>query len=227
MKLPRPRLVIVDLDGTMIDSAPDIGYATQVMLERLGLPPVDQADVCNWIGNGATMLVKRAMTGGDMHPSQDPEGLDEALAQYIDVYAAHVFDRGVVFPGVFEGLKRLKEEGYVLACVTNKHSRFTRPLMELSGIGQYMDYVGCGDEFERLKPDPLPLLKTAERFNVAPERAVMVGDSINDVEAGRAAGFITVCVSYGYRGEYRVEELGADRVVQSLAEVPELFEEPV
>lgn len=221
--LPRPRLVVVDLDGTMIDSAPDIAYATQVALQRLGLPAVDQADVRKWIGNGAAALVKRAMTG-EMHPAAEPERLEQALAEYFDAYSAHLFERGAVFPGVFEGLRRLKQEGYALACVTNKNSRFTRPLMDVTGLGQYMDFVGSGDDFERHKPDPLPLLKTAEYFDVEPARSVMVGDSINDIEAGRAAGFMSVLVSYGYIGDYRPEDLGADRVVDNLNEVPGLFQ---
>lgn len=223
MKLPQPELIVIDLDGTLIDSAPDLAYALEGMRRRLGLPPLRKEVMSQWIGNGVSLLVKRALTG-EMEPAGEPERFEEAMAVFSEIYAAHLFDRGGIYPGVWEGLEKLKGEGYLLACVTNKHSRFTRPLMERSGLGRYFDYVGCGDEFERQKPDPLPLLKTAERFGVEPAKAVMVGDSINDVRAGRAAGFTVVCVPYGYRGDCSVADLKADGVADTLADLPLLFE---
>lgn len=223
MKLPRPELIVLDLDGTLIDSAPDLAFALEEMLRRLGLSPIRKEVIGQWIGNGVSHLVKRALSGGSA-PAGEPERFEEAMAVFSEIYAARLFDRGEIYPGVREGLEKLKEEGYLLACVTNKHSRFTRPLMERSGLGRYLDYVGCGDDFERQKPDPLPLLKTAERFGVEPAKAVMVGDSVNDVRAGRAAGFTVVCVPYGYRGDRSVADLKADEVADTLADLPALFE---
>jgi phosphoglycolate phosphatase len=217
-----PELIAFDLDGTLVDSSPDLADAVDAMLGRLGLPPAGEPRVKRWIGNGVDMLVKRALTG-EPWPQDNPPRFDEALTMFMDLYEANVCNRSRLFPGVAEGLKQLKAAGFRLACVTNKHSRFTRPLLDRLGVLQDMDFVGCGDEFEKLKPDPYPLLKTAEFFGIEPSRGLMVGDSVNDVKAARAAGFMVVCVPYGYHGGDGVERLKPDAVISSLTELPALF----
>jgi len=215
----RPELIAFDLDGTLVDSAPDLADAVDAMLARLGRPPAGIEKVRGWIGNGVTMLVKRALTG-EMWPTSDPDGFADALPVFMELYETNVCKRSKLFEGVLEGLKALKAEGYHTACITNKHSRFTLPLLDQLGVSAYLDFIGCGDHFEKHKPDPDPLLKTAERFNAAPERCIMVGDSDNDVRAARAAGFGILCVPYGYRTCERVEDLHADAVIPSLAQLP-------
>ncbi|WP_082411835.1 HAD-IIIA family hydrolase, partial [Methylogaea oryzae] len=168
------------------------------------------------------MLVKRALTG-EMWPEGEPERFDQALPLFMEIYAAHVCDRGGLFPGVLEGVAELKRQGYKLAVLTNKHSKFTLPLLEQLGVAAYMDYIGCGDQFDKHKPHPEPLLKTAERFGVRPEQCLMVGDSTNDVQAARAAGYGILVVPYGYRSCERVEDLGADGVIDSIAQLPALL----
>ncbi|MDV3240674.1 MAG: phosphoglycolate phosphatase [Methylocaldum sp.] len=217
-----PELIAFDLDGTLVDSSPDLAAAVDAMLGRLGLPPAGESRVKGWIGNGVDMLVKRALTG-EMWPQGEPARFAEALPMFMDLYEANVCNRSRLFPGVAEGLKLLKAAGFRLACVTNKHSRFTRPLLDRLGVLHDMDFVGCGDQFEKHKPDPYPLLKTAEFFAVEPSRGLMVGDSANDVKAARAAGFMVVCVPYGYHGGNGVECLGPDAVVSSLTELPALL----
>jgi phosphoglycolate phosphatase len=221
-----PELIAFDLDGTLVDSSPDLADAVDAMLDRLGLPPAGEPRVKGWIGNGVDMLVKRALTG-DMWPQDEPPRFNEALTMFMDLYAANVCNRSRLFPGVAEGLKQLKAAGFRLACVTNKHSRFTRPLLDRLGVLEFMDFVGCGDQFEKHKPDPCPLLKTAEFFGVEPSRALMVGDSANDVKAARAADFMVVCVPYGYHGGNGVECLKPDAIVSSLTELPTLFKKAV
>jgi len=218
-----PELIAFDLDGTLVDSSPDLADAIDAMLNRLGLPPAGEPRVKGWIGNGVGMLVKRALTG-EMWPRGEPARFDEALPIFMDLYEANVCNRSRLFPGVADGLKQLKAAGFRLACITNKHSRFAGPLLDRLGVLQDMAFVGCGDQFEKHKPDPCPLLKTAERFAVDPSRALMVGDSANDVKAARAAGFMVVCVPYGYHGGQGVECLEPDAIVSSLAELPALFE---
>jgi phosphoglycolate phosphatase len=218
----RPQLIVFDLDGTLVDSAPDIAYAIDAMLDRLGRPPVGEARVKSWIGNGVSMIVKRALTG-ELWPVGEPPRYADALKLFVELYGANVCERSRLFPGVVEGLQQLKRERYILTCITNKHSRFTQPLLEHLDIAKYMDFVGCGDHFEKLKPDPFPLLKTAERFNVPPARAMMIGDSANDVEAARAAGFSVYCVPYGYHNRHSVEHLRSDAVIDSIAELPALL----
>jgi phosphoglycolate phosphatase len=218
----RPQLIVIDLDGTLVDSAPDLAFAAQKMLEHLGMEPVTPEQIEDWVGNGVGMLVKRVLTG-NRSPGEEVEGFDQAYRIFADIYAANLSERSRVYPGVFEGLDELWRQNYLLACITNKHSRFTGNLLEKLGLSRYFQAVASGDTYEQRKPHPLPLLKTAERFNIDPGRAVMVGDSMNDVKAARAAGFLSVCVPYGYRGQSRVDELGADHVVETLAELPALF----
>lgn len=220
--MQRPELVAFDLDGTLVDSAPDLAHSVDEMLRQLGRAPAGLERVRAWIGNGIPKLVQRALTG-TLWPTVEPAGFDEALTRFMTIYEANVCHRTTAFAGVLEGLGALKRDGYHTACITNKHSRFTRPLLAQLGLSQYLDFIGCGDQFAKTKPDPEPLLKTAEHFDLPPERCVMVGDSVNDVTAARAAGFGILCVPYGYRGCARVEDLQADGIVPSLAELPALF----
>lgn len=222
MPVRKPELVVFDLDGTLVDSASDIAYSVDAMLEALGRSPVGELRVRGWIGNGVGMLVKRALTG-EMWPEGEPPGFGEALTLFMDTYEAHLCDRSRLFDGVAEGLARLKAEGYRLACNTNKNSRFTLPLLDRLGVARYLDFIGCGDQFGKHKPDPEPLLKTAEHFGIEPFRCLMVGDSANDAQAARNAGFMLVCVPYGYHGGAGVDILEPDAIVASIAELPALF----
>lgn len=215
----RPALIVFDLDGTLVDSAPDLADAIDAMLAKLGRPAAGLEKVRAWIGNGVAMLVKRAMTG-EMWPSEDPPDFDDALQLFTDLYQTRVCQRSRLYEGVREGLRALKDRGYRTACITNKHSRFALPLLHQLGIADDLDYIGCGDQFDKLKPDPAPLVTTAQRFNLAPCDCLMVGDSSNDVRAARAAGFGILCVPYGYRSQRRVEDLHADGVIPSLAALP-------
>ncbi|MGH8477830.1 MAG: phosphoglycolate phosphatase [Methylococcales bacterium] len=220
--MSRPQLVVIDLDGTLVDSAPDLIYSVQKMLEQLGRQAAGVEQIRDWVGNGVNMLVKRTLTGR-MDPDENPDGFDSAYRIFADTYAANLSERSRLYPGVLEGLEELRKNAFVLACITNKHSRFTGSLLEKIGLAGYFRSVVCGDTYAERKPHPMPLLKTAEQFNIDPCRAVMVGDSLNDVKAAKAAGFVSVCVPYGYRGTYEVEELGADHVIESIAELSALL----
>lgn len=215
----KPALIAFDLDGTLVDSAPDLADAVDAMLAKLGRPRAGVEKVRTWIGNGVAMLVKRAMTG-EMWPSEEPPRFAEALKLFMELYETHVCERSRLYAGVQEGLRALKDRGYHTACITNKHSRFALPLLQQLGIADDLDYIGCGDQFAKLKPDADPLLKTAARFNLAPRDCLMVGDSNNDVRAARAAGFGILCVPYGYRNQDRAEDLDPDGVIPSLAALP-------
>ncbi len=220
--MSRTRLIGIDLDGTLIDSAPDLGYALKNMLEQLDMAPVTGHQIRTWIGNGVNLLVKRALTGTMNPPDQLPQ-FEQALSVFSDFYEQNINERGCLYPGVREGLSQLRADGFILACLTNKHSRFTHKLLEQSGLAEYFDFVVCGDTFEQRKPHPMPLLKTAEHFSVDPKCAVMVGDSINDIKAAKAAGFMSVSVPYGYLGKYTVDDLAADHSVESLDQLSALL----
>ena len=222
MRLARPELIVFDLDGTLVDSAPDIAQAVDAMLQGLGMPVAGEVRVRGWIGNGVATLVKRALTG-ERQPQGEPPRFAEALALFMDAYEAHLCDRSRLYPGVVEGLAELKAQGYRTACVTNKHSRFTDDLLQRLGLAAYFDATGSGDQFARHKPDPEPLLKTAARFGADPKRCLMVGDSANDAEAAHRAGFRLALVPYGYHGGVEIGALEPDVVVESIAELPGLF----
>ena len=218
----RPSLIAFDLDGTLVDSAPDLAYAIDRMLSRLGRPPAGEARVRGWIGEGMAMLVRRAITG-ETWPKADPPDFAEAVALFTDIYGAHLCVHSRLYGGVAEGLAQLHAGRYPLACITNKPSRFTQPLLEQLSIARFFDVVGCGDQFARQKPDPEPLLKTTERFGLHPSDCLMVGDSPTDAKAARRAGYRLILVSYGYHGGEGVDVLGPDAVIHSLTELPGLL----
>lgn len=215
-------LIVFDLDGTLIDSAPDLVEAVNHALTKLNKPTHSQTTIQQWIGNGADVLVKRSLVG-DWHVQSEPEDFEVAFALFKTYYAAHDWVYSRLYEGTIETLQALKNMGFTLTCITNKTSPFTNPLMKTAGLTPYFDFIASGDTFAKMKPDPLPLLETAKRFNVKPENALMIGDSINDITAGERAGFKTLAVSYGYSGQYSMTDLNADYTVSSMSEIVDLI----
>jgi phosphoglycolate phosphatase len=215
-------MVLIDLDGTLVDSVPDLAFCVDEMMRRLGRPPHGEARVRDWVGNGVERLTKRALLG---QLDGEPEAEEFALAYplFLDLYAARTSQDSRLYPGVLEGLAWLREEGFKLGCVTNKAARFTLPLLENLGIRGYFGIVISGDSLPAKKPDPLPLLHAAEFFGVQAEQALLVGDSMSDVKAARAAGFQIVCVSYGYNHGEDIRLSRPDAVIDSLAELAGLL----
>jgi phosphoglycolate phosphatase len=213
------KMVMVDLDGTLIHTAPDLAASANAMLRDLGMAEYDLAVVSTWIGNGVPRLVKRSLTGEMM---AEPEaGLYErGLALFQKHYRAGVSRHSRPFPGVVEGLQQLQAQGYALACITNKAEAFTLPLLKDLDLYKYFQLVLSGDSLPRQKPDPLPLLHACRHFGITPEHGVLVGDSANDVQAARAAGMPVICVPYGYNHGHDIRESHPDLVVESLAHVP-------
>lgn len=218
----QPTMVLCDLDGTLVDSVPDLTYCIDEMMRRLGREPCGEAAVRTWVGNGVERLIHRALIG-TLDGEAAPEDYGRAHAIFLELYAQHTYDRAELYAGVREGLDFLRDAGYPLGCVTNKPERFTEPLLRHLGLRDYFTIVISGDTLERKKPDPLPLLHAAEFFGVAPESALMIGDSISDVKAARAAGFSILCTSYGYNHGMDIRTAGPDHVVDSLAELPGLL----
>jgi len=212
------KMVMIDLDGTLIHTAPDLADCANRMLADLGRAHYPLETVMTWIGNGVPRLVKRALTG-EMWGEPDAALFDQALAIFQQHYAAHVSDLSRPFPGVVEGLEKLKQAGYRLACITNKAEAFTLPLLRNLDLHKYFELILSGDSLPKQKPDPLPLRHACQHFGITPDHGVLVGDSSNDVEAARAAGMPVLCVPYGYNHGHDIRESHPDAVVNSLAEV--------
>ncbi len=222
MLINKPSLVLIDLDGTLVDSVPDLAFCIDGMMEQVGLPPHGEAKVRNWVGNGVDKLVKRALVG-QLEGEPDQKLLARAHPIFMSLYDRHNGERSQLYPSVVDGLNYLQSRGHTLACITNKAKQFTEPLLRAMGIRERFALVISGDTLARKKPDPLPLLHAAEVFEVAPGSALMIGDSVNDVTAARAAGFKVVCVSYGYNHGLDIREANPDGVVDSFSELNTLL----
>ena len=223
MALNKPEMVLIDVDGTLVDSVPDLAFCVDAMMERLGLPAHGEAKVREWVGNGVERLVRRALVGR-LEGEPDEALFQQAYPVFLELYAENTSKRSRLYPGVEEGLAYLAEAGYRMGCVTNKAEQFTHPLLKTLGVFDRFGIVISGDTLERKKPDPLPLLHAAEFFGVAPERALMVGDSVSDVKAARAAGFQVACMTYGYNHGNDIRDAGPDAVMDSMAELRGLLE---
>jgi phosphoglycolate phosphatase len=213
---PSPRAVLLDLDGTLLDTAPDIVGAANAMLADLGLKPLAAGVVRDFIGQGIPHLVERCLAQAG--PPLACARLEPALRSFGDHYRRLNGTSSRPFPGVVEALQRMRAAKLKLACVTNKAERFTLPLLEKSGLAPLLDAVVTSDQVGQRKPHPEPFLHACTLLQVDPREAVVIGDSANDAEAGRAAGCRVILVSYGYSEGRDVRELDADGVVATFGE---------
>lgn len=215
--MPRDyKLIALDLDGTLVDSAPDVAFAVDSMLVDLGRKPLGVERVRGYIGNGVEVLAKRALTG-EMW-AEPPQSLyAQAMDRLLLHYAANNGKRSVIYPGVTDALQTLKAAGLSLCCVTNKKRQFTCPLLDDLELSPYFDLLVCGDDLEHRKPHPLPLLHAMQKAVAGPGETIMVGDSVTDVKTARAAGVKVAAVSYGYNYGQDIRTAEPDWVIDSLA----------
>jgi phosphoglycolate phosphatase len=211
-------MILIDLDGTLIDSVPDLTYCIDGMMQALDRPPRGEVAVRDWVGNGVHRLVARALTGTlDGEPTDDECAL--ALPIFLRLYADNTCKRSHLYPGVREGVDWLRACGYRLGCVTNKAAEFTEPLLKEKGLMDAFEIVVSGDTLPEKKPSPLPLLHAAAFFGAEPSRVLMIGDSVSDVKAARAAGFSIICMSYGYNHGEDIRDEKPDAVIDSMTEL--------
>ena len=222
INFPLPvKAVMIDLDGTLLDTVQDLALAVNLMLIELGCPTLQEKRIANFVGKGVFHLVRRALT--DVQGREPDEALIErAMPVFMNCYERTNGEHTKPYPGVIEGLDAFRATGFTLACVTNKIARFTLPLLQQQRLEHYFREVIAGDTLPKKKPDPLPLTHTAQKFGVEPRDLLLIGDSLNDVEAARAAGCPVFCVDYGYNEGLDVRTFDVDAIVSSLVEAYKL-----
>ncbi|HEV3105180.1 MAG TPA: phosphoglycolate phosphatase [Trinickia sp.] len=215
--LPARRLkaAVIDLDGTMVDTADDFAAGLNGMLAQLNAAPVTREEVIGYVGKGSEHLI-RSVLSARFSPDERDARFDEALALYQAEYAKVNGRHARLYPDVEPGLAALSDAGLRLACVTNKPHRFAVALLEQYGLARRFAVVLGGDSLPRKKPDPQPMLAACAAMGVAPEEAVAIGDSENDALAGRAAGMATLTVPYGYNHGKAIQTINSDGIVPSL-----------
>jgi len=220
--LKKPEMVLIDLDGTLVDSVPDLAWCVDETMKALDMPVRGEAKVRNWVGNGVPRLIQRSLID---QLDGEPSDADYAKAApiFMDLYADNASKRSQLYPAVIEGLQWLKDQGIRIGCVTNKDEQFTLTILKDLGLFDFFEIVISGDTLPFKKPHPAPLLHGAEFFNVKPENAMMIGDSISDVKASRAAGFSIVCMSYGYNHGVDIRTANPDVVIDTFAELKDVI----
>lgn len=223
MQKIKPGFVLIDLDGTLIDSVPDLAYCVDEMMKKLDMPVRGQDAVRNWVGNGVQRLTERALINA-VEGMPDQDLMDKAYPIFLELYAHNNSQRSSVYDGVIDGIAWMKEQGYRVGCVTNKAEEFTVPLLKDKGLFDLFEVVVSGDTCAEKKPHPMPLLHAAKLMGVEPDNALMLGDSRSDVKAARAAGFNIFCMTYGYNHGEDIRDYNPDVVMDSFLELPNYME---
>jgi len=226
LKFNGKKVILFDLDGTLVDSAPDLALAVNHMLTSLERETFNSELIRSWVGNGAQTLVKRGLSGStEIDESIDPELCAKALDVFLDFYAQNLCVDTVTYPNVIATLKNLKSKDFRLALVTNKPFDFIQPLLEGLELTDLFEVCLGGDSLSRRKPDPLPLLHVCEHLNVHASECVMVGDSKNDILAANAANMHSIGVTYGYNYGEEIGDYQPDRVVDDFSQILSFVDE--
>lgn len=221
------RAVILDLDGTLVDTLGDFELALRAMLADLGVAPdaISPTFVGHTVGKGSEYLVHQTLAHVGL-AADDAETFGRAMQRYQHHYGHFNGQASRLFPGAAEGVQALRAMGLPLACVTNKPGRHARALLQAKGLLGAFDQVFGGDAFERKKPDPLPLVETCRALGQACEHTLVVGDSLNDAQAGHAAGCPVVLVSYGYNHGRPIREVPAAAYLDRIDELAHMRSSP-
>jgi phosphoglycolate phosphatase len=206
---------LFDLDGTLVDTAPDISAALNHALGIVGLESVDEALTRHWVGHGSRVLVQQAL----LHQGGPEDALAEVQRQFLEYYERHIADHSAPYPYVVETLQVLRDRGARLAVVTNKLTRLSVPLLQALGLAQLFHTVVCGDTAAQPKPAADPALHACAAMGLEAAEALFVGDSETDVACARAAGCPVVCVADGYNHGVPAHQLGADAVIDSFKDL--------
>jgi phosphoglycolate phosphatase len=220
LKFSNKKVILFDLDGTLIDSAPDLAVAVNHMLESLNRETFSADIIRYWVGNGAQVLVKRALSGqSEIDENLDSVLFEKALEIFLAFYAENLAITTVTYSNVPSTLQTLKEMGYHLAIVTNKPFAFVEPILEGLKLTGLFELILGGDSLAQKKPDPMPLLHVCTTLDVRVEECVMVGDSKNDILAANACSMQSVGVTYGYNYGEDISSYNPDVVVDNFADI--------
>lgn len=216
------KAAIIDLDGTMLNTAPDFHEAINRMRGDLGLSPLSQQTIIDFVGKGTENLIRKVLAV-DYDESGINSRFAEAMSSYLGHYQTINGDLATLYPEVTEGLQSMRNKGLRLACVTNKPIALAIPLLEKKGLQAYFDIVYGGDSFPQKKPDPMPLLAVCKAFSLTPQQVIAIGDSSNDAIAARAAGCYVLNVPYGYNHGESIHNVDSDGIVQTLLEAANMI----
>jgi len=220
LKFLNKTILLFDLDGTLVDSVPDLAFAVNQSLVELGLAPFSQDDIRGWVGNGADILIQRALSGNAKISTDLDNTLKErALALFYQVYESHSCIETRLYPNVLETLTALKERGYRLAIITNKPERFIAPIINGLALNGLFELIIGGDTLEKRKPDPLPLNYACQQLSANVEQCVMIGDSKNDILAAKAANMQSIALTYGYNYGENIANYQSELVIDHFADL--------
>jgi len=208
--------IFFDLDGTLFETAPQLALAINRMLEDLKMKTLPEEKISNFIGKGADNLIRKSIK---LSSNKDA---NEFFVDALDSFHSHyeqIAQNSLPYEGVMETIYFLKTKGLKLACITNKPSIFTDKILSESGLSQYLDLILSGDSLVKMKPDPLPIIYSCEFFNIKSSEAIMVGDSMNDIEAGSSAGTYVVTVPYGYQSGEKIESSKVDLAINNFRDI--------
>ena len=219
MTIQNKKLFIFDLDGTLVDTAPDFKNSINYMLNELNESEVSLEEIRNWVGYGARELIRRTVV--DKNIPHDEQRIEEMLKIFLLHYTHNIDDDSVLFNNVKNVLEFLKNNGIKLAVCTNKMERLSNILLEKLNVLHMFDYLVGGDSLSKSKPDPFPLLNICEKLNTEISDSIMIGDSVTDLNAGKGAGMPVVLVSYGYTDNKDIYN-EADLVINDFSQLKEL-----
>jgi len=218
--------VCIDLDGTLLDTLPDLAAAANAMLAAEGIAPLPLEQIRRFVGKGAEVLIQRTLAAAGVAALPGQPAYEASRDRFYVSYRGLNGTRSTIYDGVLAGLDGLRDLGLRLACVTNKPTEFVEPLLQRFALEGYFDFAISGDTLPFKKPHPGQLLEACRRWGLPPARVLAVGDSINDAEAARAAGMKVYLVPYGYNEGRAVEAADVDGIVDSISDLPRLIERP-
>ena len=226
MKLTNKKLIIFDLDGTLIDSGPDLALALNDMLTQLNRKTFDLETIHEWVGNGAQTLVKRALSANvEIDKNLDAELFEKALEIFLASYQQNVCVKTITYPNVKETLLTLQKSGYKMAIVTNKPYDFVQPILEKLELANFFELYLGGDSLSLKKPNPQPLLHVCKTLNINIENSIMVGDSKNDILAANSCDMQSIGVSYGYNYGEDINNYSPTVVIHTFEDILKILDD--